>query len=61
MNFIISVVAPQALDTLTRLHAQLQIPLSVTLMGYGTAVQSMLDLLGIESNERRIMIAVASS
>ena len=60
MNFIISVVAPQALDTLTRLHAQLQIPLSVTLMGYGTAVQSMLDLLGIDSNERRIMIAVAS-
>ena len=35
---------------------QLDLPLSITMAGRGTAVQSMLDLLGIESNERRIVL-----
>ena len=38
---------------------QLDLPLSITMAGRGTAVQSMLDLLGIESNERRIVFTVA--
>ena len=37
---------------------QLDLPLSITMAGRGTAVQSMLDLLGIESNERRIVFTV---
>lgn len=39
---------------------QLDLPLSITMAGRGTAVQSMLDLLGIESNERRIVFTVAN-
>lgn len=35
-------------------------PLNVTLHGRGTAVQSMLDLLGIESNEKRVVLSTAT-
>ena len=34
---------------------------TVTLHGRGTAVQSMLDLLGIESNERRVVLTIADA
>ena len=37
------------------------LPLTVTLHGRGTAVQSMLDLLGIESNERRVVLTIADA
>ena len=36
------------------------LPLNVTLSGRGTAVKSMLDVLGIESNLKRIMFSVAN-
>ena len=53
MNYVISIIAPERLEILTDLCEGLGLPLTVTLHGRGTAVQSMLDLLGIESNERR--------
>ena len=40
---------------------ELGLPLTVTLHGRGTAVQSMLDLLGIESNERRVVLTIADA
>ena len=50
MNYVISIIAPERLEILTDLCGKLGLPLTVTLHGRGTAVQSMLDLLGIESN-----------
>ena len=49
MNYVISIIAPERLEILTDLCEGLGLPLTVTLHGRGTAVQSMLDLLGIES------------
>ena len=34
--------------------------MGVVFLGHGTAVQSMLDLLGIESNEKRVAVMIVS-
>ena len=60
MNFIISITSPEALPVLTRVCEDMALPLNVTLSGRGTAVKSMLDVLGIESNLKRIMFSVAN-
>lgn len=59
MNQIISICNPEALDTLTAICTEIGLNAVVTLHGKGTAAQSMLDLLGIENNEKRIVLAVA--
>ena len=59
MNFIISITSPEALPVLTGVCEDMALPLNVTLSGRGTAVKSMLDVLGIESNLKRIMFSVA--
>ena len=61
MNYVISIVNPEALDVLTDICARLELPMTVTLHGRGTAVQSMLDLLGIESSEKRVVLSVATA
>ena len=61
MEYIISVVSPDDVKELSKIHKQMNIPIFLTVFAHGTAVQSMLDLLGIDSNERRIVIAVANS
>ena len=61
MEYIISVVSPDDVKELSKIHKQMKIPIFLTVFAHGTAVQSMLDLLGIDSNERRIIIAVANS
>ncbi len=61
MEYIISVVSPDDIKELVRIHKEQEVPIFLTVFGHGTAVQSMLDLLGIDSNERRIVIAVANS
>lgn len=60
MNYILSIIKPERLDDLTELLRQLALPLSVTLHGRGTAVKSMLELLGIDSIERRIVVSLAN-
>ena len=60
MNYIISIINPDSLSILKELCSELELPLSITMAGRGTAVKSMLDLLGIESTERRIVFTVAS-
>ena len=61
MEYIISVVSPDDVKELSKIHKQMNVPIFLTVFAHGTAVQSMLDLLGIDSNERRIIIAVANS
>ena len=60
MNYVISIINPDSLDRLSAICEELSLPLSVILHGRGTAVQSMLDLLGIESTEKRVVLSVAS-
>ena len=60
MNFVISIVKPDAASKVIEICESLGLPMSVMLMGHGTAVRSMLDLLGIESNEKRVIVTVAS-
>lgn len=60
MNYVISIVTPEALPRLEELTEELALPLNVTLHGHGTAIQSMLDFLGIESNEKRVMLSAAT-
>lgn len=61
MEYIISVVSPDDVKELSKILKQMNVPIFLTVFAHGTAVQSMLDLLGIDSNERRIIIAVANS
>ena len=60
MNYILTVVKPESLPTLTEICAELALPMTVTLHARGTAAQSMLDLLGIESTEKRLVLTFAS-
>lgn len=61
MNYLITVVGAEATPKLEALCRELELPVSVALWGRGTAVQSMLDLLGIESTEKRVVLSVASA
>ena len=60
MNYVVSITVPEALGVLEDICEELSLPLNVTLHGHGTAVQSMLDLLGIESNEKWVVLSTAT-
>ena len=59
MNTIISIVNPAGVKTLLGICEKMKLPVTLVLHGRGTAAKSMLDLLGIESKERRIVITIA--
>ncbi len=59
MNFVISIIKPESHEIMTEICESLALPITVSHYGRGTAVQSMLELLGIDSNERRIVTSVA--
>lgn len=59
MNYVISIIKPEGLPRLLEITKRMELPLSVELHGHGTATKSMLDLLGMEFNEKRILITVA--
>ena len=61
MNYVISICNPKEINALTGICQELQLPFNVVLRGRGTAVKSMMDILGLESNEKRIMLSVANS
>lgn len=59
MNYVISIINPEALDRLSDICSELELPMTVVMHGSGTAVQSMMDLLGIESREKRVVMTIA--
>lgn len=59
MKFVISIVNPDALGTLHDVCRSLEVPIFFDLFGRGTAARRTLDLLGIESRQRRIVICLA--
>lgn len=61
MNWIITVCRPEKQELLNEICSGLGLPFCISLHGHGTAVQSMLDILGIESTEKRILLTVADA
>lgn len=61
MNYVISVINPKEEAILTDICKELELPLVFAMRGRGTAVREVLDILGIESNEKRIVVAVCGS
>lgn len=60
MNYIISICDPKAAPKLTEICSELGLRIAVSLYGRGTAVRSMLDILGIEDNEKRVILTIAN-
>ena len=59
MNIVLSIIYPAGLKILTDIHQNLRLPFTMVLHSRGTATDRMLDLLGIESRENRIVLTVA--
>ena len=59
MNVVLSVLRPVHAEEAQRICAELELPLVLTLRARGTASRSTLDLLGIVSRERRVLLTVA--
>lgn len=60
MNYVISIVDPYALDLLSDICRQMELPLTLVVHGRGTATKSMLELLGIVgTKERRVVMTIA--
>lgn len=59
LNYVISIVNPKGVEILSDICKELQLPLTLVLYGKGTATKSMLELLGIDTKEKRIVMTVA--
>lgn len=60
MNYVISIVHPLGTNIMKSICAGLDLPIVLSTPCKGTATKSMLDLLGIESRDRRLFMTVAS-
>ena len=60
MNYVISICDLKSLKTLTDICKELNLVMTSVFRAKGTAVRSMLDILGIESTDRRVVMTVAS-
>ncbi len=59
MNTMISIMNPKNSDRMAELCREMNVPITMTLYGSGTATRTMLNVLGVESLEKRIFITVA--
>ena len=59
MNYVISIINPDMAGRMNDICKTLELPLSIELMGRGTATKNMLDLLGLHSREYRVILSVA--
>ena len=60
MNYVISICESNAIKKLTDICAELELVTTTVFNARGTAVRSMLDILGIESTKRRVVLTVAN-
>ena len=60
MNYVISVVHPLGTNIMQNICEGLSLPIVLSLPCRGTATKNMLDLLGLESRNRRLFMTVAS-
>ena len=59
MNFVISVVNPGMAPRMNAIMQTLELPLSIELLGRGTATKNVLDLLGLSTHEYHIIMTIA--
>ena len=59
MNFVFSIVTHGMAPRLNALTGALGMPLSIELLGRGTATKNVLDLLGLSTHEYHIIITIA--
>ena len=60
MNTLFTIVDKKDRRAVTDTLKELALPLSVVLYAHGTAPQDILDLLGIEEREKRVIVSVAN-
>ncbi len=59
LNFIISVVDRERAQDMNKLYRELDLPLTVTLLGRGTATGETLESLGLVATEKSILTTIA--
>ncbi len=59
MNFVISVVNPNMAPKMNAIMQTLELPLSIELLGRGTARKNVLDLLGLSTHEYHVIMTIA--
>lgn len=59
MNFVISIVNPSMAPRMNAIVKSLELPLSIELLGRGTATKNVLDLLGLSTHEYHIIMTIA--
>ena len=59
MNFVISIVNAGMSPRMNAIMQSLEMPLSIELLGRGTATKSILDLLGLSAREYHIIMTIA--
>lgn len=60
MNYVISVINPYGANIMKKICEELSLPIVLSTPCRGTATRSMLDLLGMDSKDRRLFMTVAS-
>jgi len=60
MNYIITIIPNDSLSSLLKICRELKLTISLSTLCRGTAEKKLLDLLGIEDNEKRLVMTVAS-
>ena len=60
MNYVLSVINPYGANLMMRICEELDLPIVLSTPCRGTATRSMLDLLGMDSRDRRLFMTIAS-
>ena len=60
MNYVLSVINPYGANLMKRICEELDLPIVLSTPCRGTATRSMLDLLGMDSRDRRLFMTIAS-
>ncbi len=60
MNYILSIINPYGANIMKKICEELALPIVLSTPCQGTASRTMLDLLGMDSKDRRLFITVAS-
>ncbi len=59
MNYVISIINPNGQRILADICKRLELPVVLTLYGHGTATPGMLELLGLDSSDKRVVMCIA--
>ncbi len=60
MNYVLSIINPYGANMMKKICEELDLPIVLSTPCRGTATRSMLDLLGMDSRDRRLYMTIAS-